>query len=118
MTETQRDDLLVLISNQIKELTEIKQNMVTKEELRGEVSAIKEELSQEIVKTQKEVRNISQTVARIEVNHGDKLEALFDAFKMHDENFMNQENRITICEKKLDNHNDEIYYLNKKIKGA
>ena len=32
-----------------------------------------------------ELRKISKTVAKIEVEHGEKLQILFDAFKVHDQ---------------------------------
>ena len=35
-----------------------------------------------------ELRKISKTVAKIEVEHGEKLQILFDAFKVHDQNIV------------------------------
>ena len=64
---------------------------------------------------QKEIQKISKTVAVIEVEHGKKLEALFDAFSMHSEKIESILNRISSCESRLDKHDDEIYYLNSKI---
>ena len=70
----------------------------------------------EIAKIWKETDKISQTVARIEVEHGNKLEALFDAFKLHDEKFINYENRIANCEKKLEKQDDKIYFLEQRTR--
>ena len=62
-----------------------------------------------------ELRKISKTVAKIEVEHGEKLDELFDAFTMHSGKLEKHENRITICEKLLKKQDDEIYYLSSKI---
>lgn len=64
-----------------------------------------------------ELRKLSLTVAKIEVEHGHKLEALFDAFKMHSEKFDSTEKRLNSCEEKIEKHDDQIYYLKSKVQG-
>ena len=68
-----------------------------------------------IPQIQEDIRKLSKTVAKIEVEHGEKLDALFDAFTMHSGKLEKHENRITICEKLLKKQDDEIYYLSSKI---
>ena len=68
-----------------------------------------------IPQIQKDIRELSKTVAKIEVEHGEKLDALFDAFTMHSGKIEKNENRIIVCEKLLNKHSDEIYYLSSKI---
>ena len=65
-----------------------------------------------------ELRKISGSVARIEVEHGEKLVALFDAFKVNFEKIEEQNKRIIKCERKLENHENQIYILNSKIQNS
>ena len=51
----------------------------------------------------------------MEIEDGEKLDILFDAFKMHDENFENQNQRINRCEIKIEKNSDDIYILNSKV---
>ena len=66
---------------------------------------------------QKDIRNISRTVAKIEVEHGQKLDALFDAFTMHSEKLTEHEKRMDKFQRKIEKHDDEIYYLKSKVQG-
>ena len=47
----------------------------------------------------------------LEVEHGEKLQALFDGFQAQDEKKEELKKRIKICEKKIDKQGDKIYYL-------
>lgn len=62
----------------------------------------------------KETRNISRTVAKIEVEHGEKLAVLFDALTGNTEKQEILENRLKKCEKRIDINEDQIYFLNSK----
>lgn len=66
---------------------------------------------------QEDIRNISKSVAVIEVEHGEKLSLLFDIFDMHADKLTSEEKRIHLCEKHLEKHDDEIYYLKSEIQG-
>ena len=66
---------------------------------------------------QREIRNISRTVARMEVEHGEKLAALFDAFTAHSEKLDKHDKRISICEKHIEHQSNQIYHLNSKVQG-
>ena len=58
-----------------------------------------------------ELRKISKTVAKIEVEHGEKLKILFDAFKVHDQKIDGIEQKLDNHEKIINRHSDEIYYF-------
>ena len=73
------------------------------------------EILKEIPEIKQELRNISGSVARIEVEHGEKLAILFDAFKVNTEKIEEQNTRITKCEKILEKHDHQIYILNSEI---
>ena len=68
-----------------------------------------------IPEMQREIRNISRTVARMEVEHGEKLAALFDAFTAHSEKLDIHDKRISICEKHIEHQSNQIYNLNSKV---
>ena len=82
-----------------------------------EIPKIKKQL-EEIPEIKQELRNISGSVARIEVEHGEKLAILFDAFKINTEKIEEQDKRITTCEKILEKHDHQIYILNSKIQNT
>lgn len=64
-----------------------------------------------------ETRNISRTVAKIEVEHGEKLAILFDAVTGNIEKQEKLENRLDKCEKRIDDNDHQIYFLNSKIQN-
>ena len=64
-----------------------------------------------------EIRNISRTVAKIEVEHGEKLAILFDAVTGNIEKQEKLENRLDKCEKRIDDNDHQIYFLNSKIRN-
>ena len=82
----------------------------------GIIPGVQEQLKA-IPEMQEEIRKISRTVAKIEVEHGEKLDILFDAFTTLSEKLDSHEKRITSCEKKLENQDHEIYYLKSKVQG-
>ena len=81
------------------------------EELLGRVENLENE--QEEMKS--DLRSLSQTVAKIEIEHGEKLGALLDGVASHNERFESIEKILDKHENKLDRHSDEIYYLNSKV---
>ena len=64
-----------------------------------------------------EIRNISRNVAKIEVEHGEKLAILFDAVTGNIEKQEKLENRLDKCEKRIDDNDHQIYFLNSKIQN-
>ena len=75
----------------------------------------------ELFKGQQEMKNeitkISQTVARIEVEHGEKLEILLDVVTGHTKQINSVNARVEKCEKRLDNHDDKFYALNSVVRA-
>ena len=123
MSDTNRDLLLKIYEelqetkDKVKDIPEMKKQLEEIPKMKKDIVKIKKQL-EEIPEMKKELRNISGSVARIEVEHGEKLVALFDAFKINTEKINKQDNRITKCEKNLEKHDDQIYILNSKIKNA
>ena len=103
------------IKKQLEEIPEIKEKLIPT--MQQDISQIKEILK-EIPEIKQELRNISGSVARIEVEHGEKLAVLFDAFKVNTEKIEEQNKRITKCEKMLERHDHQIYILNSKIQNT
>lgn len=62
-----------------------------------------------------ELDKLSLSVARIEVEHGEKLDILLDVVTGHTEKFNSANERVEKCEKRLDNHDDKIYVLNSVV---
>ena len=116
MSNTNRELLLKIY----KELQETKDKVKDIPEMKKqleEIPKIKKQL-EEIPEIKQELRNISGSVARIEVEHGEKLAVLFDAFKVNTEKIEEQNKRITKCEKMLEKHDHQIYILNSKIQNT
>lgn len=62
-----------------------------------------------------DLRNLSQTVAKIEVEHGEKIQILLDVVTSHSKKFDSIDERLESIETKIDRHSDEIYCLNSKV---
>ena len=102
------------IKKQLEEIPKIKEELIPT--MQQDILQIKEILK-EIPEIKQELRNISGSVARIEVEHGEKLAILFDAFKANTEKIEEQNKRITKCEKILEKHDHQIYILNSKVQN-
>ena len=71
-------------------------------------------LEEKIPQMQKDIRDISRAVAVIEVEHGEKLDILFDAFGYHSERIDTNKKSIAECMKIVERHSSEIYCLKTK----
>lgn len=65
----------------------------------------------------KNQEKLSQAVARIEVEHGEKLEILLDVVTGHTDKFNSINERVENCEKRLDNHDDKFYLLKSAVQS-
>lgn len=74
--------------------------------------------TKEIPSIKDELRRISKTVARIEQEHGEKLQILFDAVTGSSQKSKELEKRIEKDEKIINRHSNEIYYLKEKVQNA
>ncbi len=110
-----------------KQISEIQKEVAKIPEMQKEIS----EMQSQILKLQKqmlrieerlsnveaETKSISKSVAIIEHEHGEKLSVLFDAFTMNNQKIEQQEKRISIYERKIEQHDDDIFYLKNKVQG-
>ena len=139
MENTEKSEILFAIkelSNKMddmqKDVDEIKGVIPEMQENIEQLTIVVSELQENVIQLQKEMKNITQiiipemqveirkiskSVAVIEVEHGEKLDLLFDIFDMHEEKLKSNERRIHLCERHLDRHDDEIYYL-KEVQRA
>ena len=74
-----------------------------------------EELFKGQEKLSKDLDNLSLSVARIEADHGGKLDILLDVVTGHTEKFTSVNERVEKCEKRLDNKDYKIYVLNSVV---
>ena len=65
----------------------------------------------------KEIDKLNLTVARIEADHGEKLDILLDVVTGHTDQLTSVNKRVEKCEKRLDNHDDKIYVLNSVVQA-
>ena len=75
---------------------------------------IRKEMKEQFEKRDKTIDKILKGQQKMQ--HGEKLEALFDAFTMNSEKLDIHEKRINDCERKVETHDDKIYYIEKDVK--
>ena len=132
MTDKERDELLINMANDVKNLkndmNKVKNDMKERDVILQKLSddmkerdVILQKLSNdmnnmknEIKEIKEEQRNLSRTVAKIEVEHGEKLQILLDVVTGQEEKNKEFEKRFEEDEKILDRHSDQIYYLQLK----
>ena len=125
--ENKMDTRLSKIEKEVAQIPEMKSDIL---KMKDDISGLKREVSQipemkknmakmqkEIVEIKHDVRKISQSVAVIEVEHGDKLKALFDAFSSNREDIERNKKSIEKLKKLYQLHNDKIYSLESKVQG-
>ena len=100
MTQEERDQILIGLK-------------IGQEELLGRVGNLENGLKD----TNQELERLSQTVAKIEVDHGEKIQILLDVVTSHSKRFDSIDKRLESIETKADRHSDEIYYLNSKVQA-
>ena len=72
---------------------------------------IKELKCKIIPNMQEDIRNISRSVAVIEVEHGKKLDILFEALDINFDNIEINKKQIRKCERRIEKNEAEIYCL-------
>ena len=105
------------MQEQIKLIPQMQEQIKLIPQMQEQIKLIPQ-MQEDIKELKEEVRKISGTVARIEVEHGEKLQILFDAFTSHSEILKNYEKRINSCERKIEQHDDQIYYLKSEVQGC
>ena len=105
MTEQERDQILLkllkIVSGHEEKLSSIQENVTSLEE--------------KITDLEEEVHNISRTVAKIEVEHGNKIQLLADGQISILEKLNSFEKRFESDEKELVNHSNRIWHLEDHI---
>lgn len=104
------------MQKEIAKIPEMQKEIAKIPEMQKEIAKIPK-IEKQISEMQKDIRSISRSVAVIEYEHGNKLEALFDAFTMTREKIEEQEKRSIIFEKKIEKYDTEIDYLMSKVQG-
>ena len=125
--ENKMDTRLSKIEKEVAQIPEMKSDIL---KMKDDISKLKKEVSQipgmkknmakmqkEIVEIKHDVRKISQSVAVIEVEHGDKLKALFDAFSSNREDIERNKKSIEKLKNLYQLHDDKIYSLESKVQG-
>ena len=109
------------MKKQLEEIPKMKEDILEMKKQLEEIPKMKKQLEEipkmknDIESMKQELRNISGSVARIEVEHGEKLVALFDAFKVNSEKIEEHDKKINKCENRLTSHDDQLYVLNSKV---
>ena len=105
-----------MADNEIKEMIlDLKKGQEEKDKLLVDLKKGQEKLFKGQEKLSKDLDNLSLSVARIEADHGEKLDILLDVVTGHTEKFNSANERVEKCEKRLDNHDDKIYVLNSVV---
>ena len=125
MTDKERDELLINMSNDMKNvkndmkerdviLQKLSDDMKERDVILQKLSNDMNNMKNEMKEIKEEQRNLSRTVAKIEVEHGEKLQILLDVVTGQEEKNEEFERRFEEDEKILDRHSDQIYYLQLK----
>ena len=66
-------------------------------------------------KLEEKYTKLNNSIIKIEVEHGEKLQALFDAFNFNQEKNEKIKKEIKKAKKILDRHDERIYFLERKM---
>ena len=142
MTQEERDNILLELVSEVRGIktdvgdlktdvkglkTDVKDLQTNVANLQTDVKSLQtnvanlqtdvEKLKTDVESLKTTVDRIDQTVMRIEVEHGEKLQILFDADLYKREKFDSQGHTLERHEKILDKQSDEIYLLKSKVQG-
>ena len=108
------------MQKEIVKIPEMQKEIAKIPEMQKQIAKIVEmqgKLQEQIIKIQKDTRDISRSVAVIEHEHGDKLNVLFDAFITNTQEIERQKERMNFYEKKIQDHDIAIDFLQTKVQG-
>lgn len=91
------------------------------EGLEGKVEGLEEKMDnmqKEIIDIKERLGRLENIVTVMQQEHGDKLDALFDAFKMQNEKLFLFEERLEKDERKIERNENQIYNLSLEIKSS
>lgn len=126
MTQEERDQILIDLKVGQEKLSKGQEGLVKGQEelVKGQEELVKgqerliervENLEYGLKDTNQELEHLSQSTAKIEVEHGEKIQILLDVVTSHSKRFDSIDKRLESIETKVDRHSDEIYYLNSKV---
>ena len=75
-------------------------------------------MQKEIIDIKERLERLENIVTVMQQEHGDKLDALFDAFKMQNEKLFLFEERLEKDERKIERNENQIYNLSLEIKSS
>lgn len=112
MTQEERDQILVDLKAGQEILSKGQEEL-----FKGQEKLLErvENLEYGLKDTNQELERLSQSVAKIEVEHGEKIQILLDVVTSYSKRFDSIDKRLESIETKVDRHSDEIYYLNSKV---
>ena len=115
MTKTERTEFLqelkVMMEETVDKAVDGKINQAIEKAIAPLREDIRELKEVTIPDMQEDIRNISRSVAVIEVEHGKKLDILFEELGINSDNIEANKKRIKKCERKIERNEAEIYYL-------
>lgn len=100
---------------------EIKELLIDLKDAQKETFKRLDELGEKQQKMEKnlleKINQVSLSVARIEVEHGEKLAVLLDVVTGHTQKFDSVNERIEKSEKRLDNHDNKFFILKSAVQA-
>ena len=118
MSNSDKNEILLAIEKLNQKVDFVKEDL--RQEMQKQLKVIPEMQKElkAIPEIKEELRRISRTVAKMEVEHGEKLAALFDAFTAHSEKLDIHNKRSSICEKRIEHQSNQIYDLNSTVQES
>lgn len=104
-----------MADNEIKELLiDLKQNQEETVKRLDELDKKQQNMEKNLLE---KIDQVNLAVARIEVEHGEKLAVLLDVVTGHTQKFDSVNERIEKSEKRLDNHDNKFFILKSAVQA-
>ena len=104
-----------MADNEIKELLiDLKQNQEETVKRLDKLDKKQQNMEKNLLE---KIDQVSLAVARIEVEHGEKLAVLLDVVTGHTQKFDSVNKRIEKSEKRLDNHDNKFFILKSAVQA-
>ena len=118
--KSQRQDMAILeatlsnkIDNQINELREELESL--RQDMAVLETTLSDKIDNQINELREELKSLRQDMAILEVTLSDKIDALFDVRQINSEKFEEHDEEIQKINLTLDRHHSDILYLKSKI---
>lgn len=104
-----------MADNEIKELLiDLKQNQEETVKRLDKLDKKQQNMEKNLLE---KIDQVSLAVARIEIEHGEKLAVLLDVVTGHTQKFDSVNKRIEKSEKRLDNHDNKFFILKSAVQA-